>query len=288
MSMNTLRLTAPRAVLLAALLLAAALPARLAAQEISVCPGINSEYDEPNVPAYVARFERPGREVFDRRHEIVAACRVRPGCAVADVGAGTGLFTRLFATLVGERGRVYAVDICEDFIDHVRATCTEQRLMNVRGVVSNPESVDLPTRSVDLAFICDTYHHFEYPFRMMRSIAEALRPHGEVVVIDYVREAGVSPDWVLRHVRAGRDTVIGEIESCGFRLVEQRSILTGQYFLRFVKQQKPVREVANISEAPIVWIQAEPGSSNEEPGQPRPRLPLVGRVVSRLRNVRGR
>src|SRR5690606_27412375 len=82
-----------------------------AAQEKSVNPGINKSFENPNVEEFVQRFERDGRDAYDHRHEVLKACRLKPGMAVADVGAGTGLFTRMFAKAVGREGKVYAVDI---------------------------------------------------------------------------------------------------------------------------------------------------------------------------------
>src|SRR5713226_2662044 len=113
------------------------------------------------------RSTTPSRDIFAQRHPIVAACRIRASMAVADIGAGTGLFTRLFATAVGPAGTVYAVDIAPKFIEHIENTCKENGLTSVVGVVCPLDSVGLPPASIDLAFICDTYHHFEFPFRTM-------------------------------------------------------------------------------------------------------------------------
>ena len=79
----TLSATAP---LLLAICLACS---TLMAQEQSVKPGINKSFDKPNVTDFEGRFEKEGREAFDHRKEIVAACQLKPGMAVADVGAGT-------------------------------------------------------------------------------------------------------------------------------------------------------------------------------------------------------
>jgi predicted methyltransferase len=69
---------------------------------------------------------------------------------------------------------------------------------------------------------------------MLASIHRALRSGGVLVVIDYERIPGVSSSWILGHVRAGKETVIGEIEAAGFRLVEERKgLLSENYFLRF-------------------------------------------------------
>ena len=100
---------------------------------------------------------------------VVAACGIKEGMAIADVGAGTGLYTRLFATQTGPKGRVYAVDIARKFVDYVLKTSHQQGLNNVVGVVCKPDSAELPPDSVDLVFICDTYHHFEFPQSTMES-----------------------------------------------------------------------------------------------------------------------
>ena len=112
-----------RAVLLLAALAASAcarpLPAPTApaamppSAEASVHAGVNAEYLKPDLDLapWIERFEHAGREIFDRRGEIVRATGARPGAVVADVGAGTGLFTTLLADAVGPGGRVYAEDI---------------------------------------------------------------------------------------------------------------------------------------------------------------------------------
>ena len=80
------------------------------AQDKSVAPGINQPFLDRPFEAWADSFHKEGREVFDKRNEIVAASQVKPGRAVADVGAGTGFFSRLFSNAVGAGGKVYAVD----------------------------------------------------------------------------------------------------------------------------------------------------------------------------------
>src|SRR5262249_26808072 len=154
----------------------------------------------------------------------------------ADVGAGTGLFTRLFAKEVGPDGKVYAVDIAPKFLEHIRATCQKAGITNVTTVLGTDSSVELPERSVDRVFICDTYHHFEFPYRTMASIHKALKPGGQVVLVDFKRIPGKSRVWVLIHVRAGQDVVTQEVVQSGFKLVgEEKDILDENYLIRFEK-----------------------------------------------------
>jgi len=198
-----------------------------------VRPGVNRYYERPNWRQWVYTFERPGREIYDRRHAIVAAADVQPGTVVADIGAGTGLFTRLFSPEVAPTGKVYAVDISPTFVENIVRTAREQGLDNVEGVLNTPKDVALPDKTIDVAFVADTYHHFEYPQSMMASIRRALRPGGKLVVIDFRRIPGYSSAWVMQHVRAGKDTFIGEIEAAGFRFVEEKPLLRTNYFLIF-------------------------------------------------------
>ena len=203
------------------------------AEEQSISPGINSYYENPDWQQWVNTFERPGREVYDKRHAIVDATGIRPGMTVADIGAGTGLFTRLFAERVGPQGRVYAVDISGPFIQNIVRTSQQQGFLNVEGVVNGHKDVSLPPDSIDLAFLVDTYHHFEYPVSMLSSIHRSLRPGARLIVIDFRRDPRHSSSWVMGHVRAGRDAVIDEITRAGFRLIDDKALLRTNYYLVF-------------------------------------------------------
>lgn len=205
--------------------------------ESSVKPGINADYLNPdlNVTNWVERFEREGREIYEQRRAILAAARVRPGSSVADVGCGTGLFTSMLASATGPSGLVYAVDIVPKFLSLVRQRTDAEGLRNVRTVLCTESSVRLPPDSVDLVFLCDVYHHFEYPQSSLGSLHQAVRKDGEVFLIDFKREPGVSSDWILNHVRAGQATVTAEFEAAGFRKVEEVPLLKDNYVLRFRK-----------------------------------------------------
>ena len=205
-------------------------------QDKSVNPGINDSFKDPNVQEYIEKFEIESREVFQRRDAILAACAVKPGSTVADVGAGTGLFTRLFSKSVGDQGRVIAVDISKNFLEHIAKTNREQDLRNIDTLLCTADSTDLQAETIDFAFICDTYHHFEYPTKTMASLHKALRPGGRLVVIDFKRVEGQSTPWVMSHVRAGQEVFEKEILECGFVKLEQKeNLLKENYFLVFQK-----------------------------------------------------
>ncbi len=208
----------------------------LPAQEKSVKPGINTPFEKPTPTEFREKFEVESREVFANRNAIVAASKVTPGMTIADIGAGTGLFTRLFAKAAGPNGKVIAVDIAQSFLDHILETCKPEKIANVTTQLCNQESCLLAPNSIDMAFVCDTYHHFEFPFKTTASIFKALKPDGRLILIDMHRIPGVSSDWTMNHVRADRETVEKEIASCGFVQAETPDLgLKENYFIVYRK-----------------------------------------------------
>lgn len=206
------------------------------AQETSVRPGINDSFQNPDVQDFIGKFEVESREVFHLRNEIVAACQIEPGETVADIGAGTGLFTRLFSEAVGDKGRVIAVDIAQKFLDHIAQDSRAAERRNVDTLLCKADSTELPPESVDVAFICDAYHHFEFPQKTMASVHRALKPGGRVILIDFQRVEGKSSDWIMSHVRAGQETFESEIAQTGFRKArETGDLLQENYFVVFEK-----------------------------------------------------
>jgi len=208
-----------------------------AVAEPSVRPGINDEYKKKdlNVDEWAGKFESESREIFTQRLAILAASGVKPGMAVADIGAGTGFMTELFSNTVGPSGMVYAVDITPAFLERIRKRAAQQHRTNIVTVLGKEDSVALAPGSIDLAFICDTYHHFEHPRTEMASIHRALRPGGTLVVIDFIRKEGVSRPWILEHVRAGQETVTRELIDSGFEPLNDppANFLKENYLIRF-------------------------------------------------------
>jgi len=183
------------------------------------------------VESAVKQFESKTRDVVQRQDEILAACELRPGMNVADVGAGTGFFTRLMARRVGPMGKVFAVDVNRAYLEHITATCRQQKLDNVLAVLGTQETTNLPRQSVDLVFVCDTFHHFEHPAQSLASIFEALRPGGRVVLVDFYKRGNMAS-----HVRADKDQAVAEFAAAGFNLRDVRDVGARQYLARFEKR----------------------------------------------------
>jgi len=217
------------------LLVLLSLPFLASAQERSVAPGVNRAYQNPDYTRWQTAFESEGREIFEQRHAIVEALAIKPGMVVADVGAGSGVMTLLFAEKVGAGGTAIAQDIAPEFLRGIEARARKNGFSQVRTLLGGEQDARLPKNSIDLVFTSDTYHHFEYPQAMLASLHAALKPGGRLIIIDYEKIPGRSSPWVLGHVRADRETVIAEIIAAGFVLARTHDFLHENYFLEFRK-----------------------------------------------------
>ncbi len=200
---------------------------------------MNKKYADLNadVQEFVKHFENDSREIYVKRQEITRAVGLRPGDAVADIGAGTGLFSLLFAEQVGPKGTVYAVDIGPALVNYIGNRTKQQGYGAViKPVLNTQDSAALASGSVDFAFVCDIYHHFEHPEKMLASIYGALRPAGRLVIIDFDLQEN-SSEFVKRRARAEKEVYFREIVAAGFELIETKTapVITDHFYASFRK-----------------------------------------------------
>jgi ubiquinone/menaquinone biosynthesis C-methylase UbiE len=184
---------------------------------------INKQFRDPDldVQRFVERFESESREVAAKRPEVLALCGLKPGMGVADIGAGTGLYTFPFAEMVGPEGVVYAVEISPGFLKYLERQAEKRGLAKVvKPIKGAQDTTHLPAKSVDLVFICDAYHHFEKPMPMLASMHQALKPGGRVLIIDFDKAKEGASDFVKGHARAEKEVYFQEFEAAGFERVD--------------------------------------------------------------------
>lgn len=190
-----------------------------------------------SLDVWLERLEVGSRELYSARMEVMRAVGAGPGDWIADIGAGTGLYTLLFAEAVGEDGRVFAEDIEPLFLELIVQRVADADFKNVTAVLGRETDVTLPAASIDIAFIADTYHYFDNREAVIRSVFAALKPGGKLILIDYNLPADGARDPGKEHVRFGKDAVRAEIEFIGFEFDENAPApeLEKNYFLTFRK-----------------------------------------------------
>lgn len=179
------------------------------------------------------QFERPERAEYQKPDEVVARLKLKPGDVVADIGAGSGYFTRRFARAVGPEGRVFAVDIDPNMLQYIQQDAQVRGLHNIVPVLAAEDDPGLATNSVDAIFICDTIHHIQGRADYYRHLMRSLRPGGRFVVVDFFkRELPIGPPSAIK---IAQGDMVKEVTATGyFDLAEQDSeLLPYQYLLVF-------------------------------------------------------
>lgn len=179
-------------------------------------------------------FRGPERDRWQKPREVLAALDLKKGDVVADIGAGMGYFTMLFAQAVGPKGKVYAVDISASVLEYLKKEARKQDLNNIQTLVSRKDDPLLPAGSVHLAFFCDTIHEIAGRVDFYRKVRQALKPNGRMAVIDWIPATEKRSE--TRNDSEGqvsRDVTVREAELAGFRLVKEPKFLAKEYFLVF-------------------------------------------------------
>lgn len=220
---------ARRAVFPGAGLLLAASAAAFAQAPAATPHEMHRRHGDP--AAYRAALDDPARDGYQKPDQVMKALALREGEVVADIGAGTGYFTLRMARAVGERGRVYAVDVSPEMVRHLNRRLRDAGLRNVFTVLAEPDDPLLPDASVDRFVIVDTWHHVEDQAKYLALLKRMLRPGGQVVHIDFQkRELPVGPPPAMK---IAREDLVRQMEGAGFRLAGEHTFLPYQYFLVF-------------------------------------------------------
>ena len=184
---------------------------------------------------YIELLEKPERDKEQKPDEVVKALAITDYMMIADIGAGSGYFTRKFVWAVQDKGMVYAVDTepvllryNEEMVEHLHTP------YNAKFVVAKEDDPLLPANKVDLVFLCNTVHHLEKRTDYFRKVQAALAKNGRVAIIDFwtdgrAGDLGFSPEHLV-----ARETVISEMTAAGYALSKEHIFLPKQYFLEFV------------------------------------------------------
>ena len=180
---------------------------------------------------WLEREER-GRE--ERTDLLLPALDLKPGMAVADIGAGSGYFARRIAAVVGSKGSVYAVDVQPEMVRMLDALAKQPGLANIKPVLGAVADVKLPLASVDLALMVDVYHELEFPYEVLASIVRALKPGGRMVFVEYRAE---DPNVPIKTLHKMSEAQV-KAEAARHALVWERTVgtLPSQHVVIFRKK----------------------------------------------------
>jgi ubiquinone/menaquinone biosynthesis C-methylase UbiE len=196
--------------------------AALAAQ---VAEKANENYRTKEGRASVAAMlSDADRDKRQKPKELTAALELKPGMVVADVGTGAGYMLPYLSAAVGPTGKVIAQDIFPDFVEKAKSKAAG--LKNVEFVLGSDKQTNLPANAVDVVFVLDAYHHFDYPQTLLADFGRALKTNGRLILVEYHKnETAMANGRALEHIRLTSDEFMKEIEAAGWQSVSVKDFI---------------------------------------------------------------
>lgn len=174
---------------------------------------------------YIKLLEGERRVAGLQVDKVIETLKLKSDRKIADIGSGSGLFTRPLAKKAG-KGVVYAVDIDQKLLDHVAKTSGDEKLSNVKTILAAEDDPKLP-EPVDLIVIIDTMHHIANQPTYVKTLKKYLRKDGRIAIIDF------SKTWP-----AGHEKMIYKLEdldvwmkAAGYKQVETYDFLDNNFFV---------------------------------------------------------
>lgn len=198
--------------------------------------GASAQLGSRPADEWIATLDGPQRVASLRIDEVVAAVNIRPGQTVADIGAGSGLFSVPLAKAVGPTGRVYAVEIDAGFFPQIRKRAAEAGVDNVETVLGKFTDPALPVKTIDVAFFHDVLHHIAERPAYLKTVARYLAPDGRIVVVDY--QAGVGPHPGHPELEVSRAQLEAWMSGAGLTEVQAIEMFPDKYFLSFARRRQ--------------------------------------------------
>ena len=181
-------------------------------------------------------LERPEREKEEHTSKLLPPLKIKAGDTVVDMGAGSGYYTVKLSALVGDKGKVYAIDVQPEMLDILKKRLKSEKIANVELTLGTDKDPKLPANSVDLILMVDVYHEFTHPYEMTGAMVKSLKPGGRLVFVEFRLEDEKVPILTLH--RMAEKQVVKEMEPFPLRHVETQKHLPWQHVIIFEKKER--------------------------------------------------
>ncbi len=165
-------------------------------------------------------------------NEVVSRLKLKSGDVVADIGAGTGVFSGPLAQAVAPSGTLLAVDIDQGLLDHITERARQEQVTNIQPVLGEFEDPNLPT-PVDVAFFHDVLHHIEKRQAYLKTLATYVKPDGRVVVIDLIFDRPDGPHRNQPEMHISQEQVRRWMAAAGFQVMQEIDLFDEKFFVVF-------------------------------------------------------
>ena len=178
---------------------------------------------------------RESRQREEDCERMLANLGVKEGMTICDMGCGNGFYSLQLATMVGEKGRVLAVDVQPQMLKLLRDRMEKHGIDNITPILGSYHHPRLPAEQVDIMFCVDVYHEFSHPEQMLKYMRDSLKPDGVVVLLEFRSE---DPDVPIKPLhKMSKKQIMKEFPPNGFKLVKEYDELPWQHMMWFGKEE---------------------------------------------------
>ncbi|MFC1725989.1 class I SAM-dependent methyltransferase [candidate division KSB1 bacterium] len=172
--------------------------------------------------------DRTGPDAWENRHnklqppeKVMDAIGLKPGMVIGEIGAGRGRYAVSLAERVGEKGKVYANDINERDLDYLKRRCKRDNINNIETILGGEIEPRFPEKSLDIAFVINTYHHLDKPVELLKNVIPALKSGGTLAIVEHEPDkSGFSLESSTKN-----ETLIRQATNAGFKLARIETFL---------------------------------------------------------------
>jgi ubiquinone/menaquinone biosynthesis C-methylase UbiE len=181
------------------------------------------------------RLDNPERRRTLPPEETLKKLGLKAGEIMADIGCGIGYFTFPASRIVGDKGKVYAMDITDEMLQEIEAGKKNYNLTHVETVKTAEYDLKLESSLVSFAFICNVLHEVEDLDRLIGEIRRILTAEGHLVVIEWDKDNQGSMGPPVEH-RVDKEQLIARLVEHGFKLIDCQKIGEEYYSLIMEKR----------------------------------------------------
>ena len=180
-------------------------------------------------------FNKKASNPENKPDQIIEAIALNPGQSIADIGAGGGYFSLRFAKIVGQEGKVYAVDTSPHFLKFIKKSAEDEGLNNVIPTLVSEDRLDIPEKSLDFIFMRNVTHHVPNRVKYFRNLRCFLKTDSKIIIIEYKRSKFSIFRGTFGH-HVPKEIIIQEVEEAGYLLEKEFDFLPEQHFTIYSKQ----------------------------------------------------
>lgn len=188
---------------------------------------------------------RDNREQEERCSLMLTNLGIKRGMTICDMGCGNGFYSVQLAKMVGEDGKILAVDIQPEMLKFLKERAGKEGVTNVEPILGTLIDPKLPQEKVDMILCVDVYHEFSHPEHMLKAMRKALAPKGQVVLVEFRAEDKNVP--IKPEHKMTKKQILKELPPLGFKLAKEFDKLPWQHMM-FFERDEDYKEKGSVRE----------------------------------------